>query len=142
MQCLVVAIGDSVDSAFGNNISVDAIVVMGSFMTVSWLLSCMAKIGAYVYRLWQNRVWTCIAVSGAVSVICGLAAVLLRGQIVHIFTLTDIQYEMLSNTIMVYGFCLPIVGIGEVLDMFCLMKGKNEVSGGRRCCILHTSYRS
>lgn len=124
MQCLVVAIGDSVDSAFGNNISVDTIVVMGSFLTISWFLSCLAKVGAYIFRIWQNRVWTCVVVSGAVSVIFGGLAVLFHNQIIHIFSLTDVQYEMLGSIIILYGFCLPIIGIGEVLDMFCLMKGR------------------
>lgn len=123
-QCLVVAIGDSIDSAFGNNISIDAIVVMGSFLTISWVLSCLGKAGAYVFRIWQNRVWTCVAVSGAISITFGAVAALLHEQIVHLFTLTDVQYKMLGRVISVYGFCLPIVGIGDVLDMYCLMKGK------------------
>lgn len=123
-QSLVVAIGDSVDSAFGNNISIDTIVVMGSFLTISWVLSCLAKAGAYIFRIWQNRVWTCVTVSGIVSVIIGWIAVLLHAQLSHLFVLTDIQYKMLENIIILYGICLPIVGIGEVLDMYCLMREK------------------
>lgn len=121
---MVVAIGDCVDSAFGNNIDVDTIVVMESFLTLSWFLACIAKIGSYVYRFWQRNVWTCMIVSVAASIVSSIIILMFKEPIIHFYTLTDVQYDLLRSVVTVYGCCLPMYGVGHILDMYCLMKGR------------------
>lgn len=124
MQALLVGIGDCADSAFGNNIDVDTIVVMGSAMTVFWIIACISRVGAYVFKLWQNRIWTCMFITVIASVLCGGLTILLSYPISHVFTLTERQYEMLQPVLCVYGGGIVIVGIGDVVDNYCLMKGR------------------
>ena len=43
-------IADSIDSAFNNAVSIDAIVVCGSLFSIDLILKSISEIGTYTYR--------------------------------------------------------------------------------------------
>lgn len=124
LEALLIGIGECADSAFGNSIDVDTIVVMGSAITVLWVIACIGRVGAYVFELWQNKIWTCMFITVLISVICGTITIVFSYPISHIFTLTERQYEMLQPVLWVYGGGITIISIGDLIGKYCLMKGK------------------
>lgn len=124
IQAISVGIGDLVDSSFGNSLSTDAIVVLGSYTVISWFGYVFAKAGGYIYRAWQNRFWTCMLVSLIISGIMGVGVVIFRNNISHLFSLTELQYSLLNKVFAIYGCYLIAVAFGSVLDIYALVKGK------------------
>lgn len=48
---IFMSIADSIDSAFNNLISIDAIVVTGSFLLIDSIFKSFGEIGIYTYRI-------------------------------------------------------------------------------------------
>lgn len=55
---LVMSIADSIDTSFNNLISVDAIVVWGSFLLIDLIFRSITEIGTYTYRITRKNEWS------------------------------------------------------------------------------------
>ena len=49
------SIADSIDSAFNNLVSIDAIVVTGSFLLIDSIFKSFGEIGIYTYRTTRKK---------------------------------------------------------------------------------------
>ena len=52
---IFMSISDSIDSAFNNMISIDAIVVTGSFLLIDSIFKSFGEIGIYTYRTTRKK---------------------------------------------------------------------------------------
>lgn len=55
---IFMSIADSIDSAFNNLISIDAIVVSGSFLLIDSIFKSFSEIGLYTYRTTRKNEWS------------------------------------------------------------------------------------
>ena len=78
-------IADSIDSAFNNAISIDAIVVCGSLFSINLILKSLSKIGTYTYRTARKDEIAYLIVNAVVSLALGIIVYLGRNYIVNIF---------------------------------------------------------
>ena len=117
----------AVDSTFGNNISIDAIVVMGSFALIGQLGAKILFIGGYAYKVFQKYEKNCCLLSLIIGVLFGAVCIFGSNIIIHVFDLTDTQYEMLRQALICYGMCCPVEAVGRFLQSYITYKCYNKL---------------
>lgn len=103
---IFMSIADNVDSAFNNLISIDAIVVTGSFLLLDSIFKSVGEIGIYTYRTIRKDEWQYLWFNVIFGFIIGILVFIFKDLIINIFKLTDIQKEMLGillNLYIAYG---------------------------------------
>lgn len=117
-------IAESIDSAFNNAISIDAIVVCGSLFSIDLILKSLSEIGTYTYRTARKDETSYLIVNVIVSLLLGIIAVLGRNYIVNIFGLTVIQKELLSSILILYIGYLVLGRLANALFEMVRLKGE------------------
>ena len=103
---IFMSIADNVDSAFNNLISIDAIVVTGSFLLLDSIFKSIGEIGIYTYRTIRKDEWQYLWFNVIFGFIIGILVFIFKDLIINIFKLTYIQKEMLAillNLYIAYG---------------------------------------
>lgn len=98
----------AVDATFGNNISQDVIVVLGSFWMLYYVLRTIARIGTYAYQAWRHHPYNCLLLSIITAAVLGIVLMFVRVPISHLFQLTDTQYKMLQDCLLLGAVTLPM----------------------------------
>lgn len=117
-------IAESIDSAFNNAISIDAIVVCGSLFSIDLILKALSEIGTYTYRTARKDESAYLIVNAVVSFVLGIIVFLGRNYIVNIFGLTDIQKELLSSILILYIGYLTLGRLANELFEMVRLKGE------------------
>ncbi len=117
-------IAESIDSAFNNAISIDAIVVCGSLFSIDLMLKSLSEIGTYTYRTARKDETSYLIVNVIVSLLLGIIAFLGRNYIINIFGLTAIQKELLSSILILYIGYLGLGRLANALFEMVRLKGK------------------
>lgn len=117
-------IAESIDSAFNNAISIDAIVVCGSLFSIDLILKSLSEIGTYTYRTARKDETSYLIVNVIVSLLLGIIAFLGRNYIVNIFGLTAIQKELLSSILILYIGYLVLGRLANALFEMVRLKGE------------------
>lgn len=131
---IFMGIADSVDSFFGNAISIDAIVVCSSFYMIDLMIKSIGEIGTYTYRTIRKNEGQYIIVTGVVSFIIGIITVILKDKLVLFFNLTGLQKDMLINLIYIYPLYITF---GRICNgLFEMTRLKNELKTYRNGLIL------
>ena len=118
---IFMSIADSIDAAFNNYISVDAVVVCGSLIFIKFMFKSIGEIGIYTHRVVRKDSSSYLLISGIVGLILGTISFLFSDLIVNLFNLTINQKELLSNILKLYIIYLPIsivhVGLLEIVRL-------------------------
>lgn len=101
-----IAILDLVDSAFGNQISLDSICVMSAFTVLYWCFSALCTVGEYAYRVKLKYESECFTLQVTITLICSFILIVFRVPLSHIYSLTDTQYDLLAMCLLCKGICL------------------------------------
>ena len=117
-------IAESIDSAFNNAISIDAIVVCGSLFSIDLILKSLSEIGTYTYRTARKDETSYLIVNVIVSLLLGIIVFLGRNYIVNIFGLTAIQKELLSSILILYIGYLTLGRLANALFEMVRLKGE------------------
>lgn len=99
---LFMSIADNIDSAFNNSISIDTIVVWGSFLLIDSIFKSFSEIGTYTYRTIRKNEWSYLWFNIIGGLIIGIPVFLFRNVITDIFSITNLQKEMLSTLLSLY----------------------------------------
>lgn len=99
---IFMSIADSIDSAFNNLISIDAIVVCGSFLLLDSIFRSFSEIGIYTYRTTRKNEWSYLWFNILFGLLIGFLVLLFRNFIINIFSLTTVQKDMLSILLNLY----------------------------------------
>lgn len=83
-----IAILDLVDSAFGNQISLDSICVMSAFTVLYWCFSALCTVGEYAYRVKLKYESECFTLQVTITLICSFIP--LHGECYHLVITTGI----------------------------------------------------
>lgn len=118
---IFMSIADSIDSAFNNYISIDAVVVCGSLVFIKFMFKSIGEIGIYTHRTVRKHSSSYLLISGIVGLILGIISFLFSDLIVNLFDLTLSQKEMLSSILKLYIIYLPIsilhIGLLEIVRL-------------------------
>lgn len=122
---IFMGIADSIDSAFNNLISIDAIVVCGSFLLIDSIISkSFGEIGICTYRTTRKNEWSYLWVNIIFGILMGLIILLCRNCIINIFNLTPNQKEMLSVLLSFYISYLILGRLANSLLEIARLKGE------------------
>ena len=117
-------IAESIDSAFNNAISIDAIVVCGSLFSIDLILTSLSEMGTYTYRTARKDETSYLIVNAIVSLILGIIVFVGRNYIVNIFGLTEIQKQLLSSILILYIGYLVLGRLANSLFEMVRLKGE------------------
>ncbi len=132
---LFMSIADSIDSAFNNLISLDAIVVWGSFLLIDSIFKSFSEIGTYTYRTTRKNEWSYLWFNILFGLLIGIFVFIFRNEIIKIFSLTTIQREMLSFLLSLY---IGYLVLGRLANsIFEIMRLKGELKLYRKSLIVY-----
>lgn len=121
---IFMSVADSIDSAFNNLISIDTIVVWGSFLLLDSILRAFSEIGIYTYRTTRKNEWAYLWFNILFSILIGCIVFLGRNLITNIFNLTTNQKEMLSILLNIYIGYLILGRLSNAIFEIIRLKGK------------------
>ncbi len=132
---IFMSIADNVDSAFNNLISIDTIVVTGSFLLLDSIFKSVGEIGIYTYRTIRKNEWQYLWFNVIFGFIIGILVFIFKDLIINIFKLTYIQKEMLGillNLYIAYGI------LGRLSNgLFEIIRLKGELKLYRKSLIIY-----
>ncbi len=132
---IFMSIADSIDSAFNNLISMDAVVVTGSFLLIDSIFKSFGEIGIYTYRTTRKNEWKYLWFNIVFGLIMGLLVFACKEIIVNIFGLTDIQKNMLS---ILLSFYIAYVVFGRLANaIFEIIRLKGQLKLYRKSLIVY-----
>ena len=117
----------AVDGTFANNVSLDVIVALNSFTMVMYLCLRPIIMGIYAYQSMQSNPKNCLVCTIISSTITGCILAACAVPISYIFTLTDVQREMVQQVLILFSCCAPIQGVSRFLIQYCIYTGKNKL---------------
>ncbi len=132
---IFMSIADSVDSAFNNLISIDAIVVTGSFILIDLIFKSFAEIGIYTYRTIRKNEWKYLWFNIIFGLLIGIIVFISKDIIINIFDLTIIQKNMLSSLL---NFYVAYVVLGRLANgIFEIIRLKSQLKLYKKSLIVY-----
>lgn len=123
---LSIAILDLIDTAFGNQISLDSICVMSAMSILYWCINCICRIGEYTYSIKMKYENESFILEMIATIICSILVIIFRGPISHIYSLTDRQYELLNLCLLWKGLLLIFAKIESFLYTYIELNCMNK----------------
>lgn len=121
-------IAELIDSAFGNHINIDSVVVLSAFTILTWVFNTVSHVGGYAYQNSRKDAKLNLYINAIASIIIGILLFNFNYYIIHLFSLTESQYILFNKTIKVYALTLPFVSIGKFIDDYLMLNCKNKES--------------
>lgn len=132
---IFMSIADSIDSAFNNLISIDAIVVTGSFLLIDSIFKSFGEIGIYTYRTTRKNEWQYLWFNIIFGILMGIIVFICKNLIVNIFDLSYIQKDMLS---ILLNFYIAYVVLGRLANgIFEIVRLKGQLKLYRKSLIVY-----
>lgn len=132
---IFMSIADSIDSAFNNLISIDAIVVTGSFLLIDSIFKSFGEIGIYTYRTTRKNEWQYLWFNIIFGILMGIIVFICKSFIVNIFDLSNIQKDMLS---ILLNFYIAYVVLGRLANgIFEIVRLKGKLKLYRKSLIVY-----
>lgn len=132
---IFMSIADSIDSAFNNLISINAIVVTGSFLLIDSIFKSFGEIGIYTYRTTRKNEWQYLWFNIIFGILMGIIVFICKNFIVNIFDLSYIQKDMLS---ILLNFYIAYVVLGRLANgIFEIVKLKGQLKLYRKSLIVY-----
>ena len=110
---IFMGIADSIDKAFGNSISLDAVVVVGCTASIGQATKSLSRLGTYAYRVIRKNELKCIQLDAIAGAIIGFLVFLFKDNIVSLYALTDIQRELFLQVLGQWALYLPMYAVGN-----------------------------
>lgn len=132
---IFMSIADSIDSAFNNLISIDAIVVTGSFLLIDSIFKSFGEIGIYTYRTTRKNEWQYLWFNIIFGILMGIIVFCCKNLIVNIFELSNMQKDMLS---ILLNFYIAYVVLGRLANgIFEIIRLKGQLKLYRKSLIVY-----
>ena len=121
---IFMSLADSIDSAFNNLISIDAIVITGSFLLIDSIFKSFAEIGIYTYRTTRKNEWQYLWFNIIFGILMGIIVLTCKNLIVNIFNLSDTQKNMLSILLNFYAIYVVFGRLANGIFEIIRLKGQ------------------
>lgn len=121
-----ISVLDLIDTAFGNQISLDSICVMSVMSILYWCIDCICRIGEYAYTIKMKYEIESFVLEIIATIICSIFVIIFRNPISHIYNLTDRQYELLNLCLLWKGLLLIFAKIESFLYTYIELNCMNK----------------
>ena len=115
-----------IDTAFGNNMGTDAIIVLASWGTLYYLFHKFAMLGDCCYQCEPSKFTESFVINIITSIIAGLLMVITSSFTSNMFDISQRQHELLIRCTIIYGAGLPIAQIESFFNKHLILTGKNK----------------
>ncbi len=115
-----------IDSSFGNNMGVDAIIVLASLGTLNYLFRNVAMLGECCYQCDPTKFTESFIINVFTSILSGMLMVTASSLTASLFEVSQRQNELLVTCIVVYGVGLPISQAENFFKRYLIITGKNK----------------
>lgn len=131
---IFMSIANSIDLAFDNLISIDTIVVTGSFLLIDSIFKSFGEIGIYTYRTARKNEWQYLWFNIIFGILMGIIVFLCKNLILDIFDLSNIQKDMLS---VLLNFYIAYIVLGRLSNgIFEIVRLKGQLKLYRKSLIV------
>lgn len=140
-----------IDTSFGNNMGIDAIIVLASWTTLYYLFHKIAMLGDCCYQCDPTKFTEGFIISIIMSGLAGVIVIVTSGPTSSLFEITEKQQELLIKCTVIYGLGIPISQIETMFNRHLILTGKNKelvsatvifyiamISWDAVCLFLHT----
>lgn len=132
---IFMSIASSIDSAFNNLVSIDAIVVTGSFLLIDSIFQSFGEIGICTYRTTRKNEWQYLWFNIIFGILMGIIVFSCKNLIVNIFELSNIQKDMLA---ILLNFYIAYIVFGRLANgIFEIIRLKGQLKLYRKSLIVY-----
>lgn len=128
MQYIYLGICDNIDRAFVNNTGVDAICILGTYLTIQMIASKIVSVGRYAYRVHRKNLSECLILVTIISLLISTPLIWGSNWIVHLYTLNEFQYQALNNALKILGCTFFLKAIGDFLGEYVLLNERYKLN--------------
>ena len=127
---VLIELGGSVDTAFGNSLGMDSICVLSAFTVLKWFLDKLLGLGRYCYYAVLKDEKLCLLLSVLTGTITGSIIFALRRVIPHLYALTPEQYILFSKCLAVYSVGAVVHSVSDFLYVYLLYSNNMKLVYG------------
>lgn len=131
---IIMSAGDVVNSAIGNNISFNALVAIGAYYTVEFVVTAFIRLGTQTYYVKRNDEKIYLLVELVIGVIIGLVLCVSAPLIVQLFGIEQVQKNILQEMLALMIVYVPVDAVGSYL--FSVVRLQNKLVEYRRAMII------
>lgn len=122
----LIAVLGMVDTSFGNNMGVDAIIVFASWGTLYYLFHKIAMLGDCCYQCDPTKFTEGFIINIITSIFAGALMVATSGLTSSLFEITKRQHELLVKCTVIYGFGIFISQTESIFNKHLILTEKNK----------------
>lgn len=122
----LIAVLGLIDSAFGNNMGTDAIIVLASWGTTYYLFNKIAMLGECCYQCDTEKFTESFIINLITSVLAGILMISTSNFTASLFDITEKQYNLLRICNIIYGLGIPISQIESIFNKYLVYNNKNK----------------
>lgn len=126
MQYLFIMMCEQIDTAFINNVSMDAICIFSAFCPLMWTVNQIRNMGIEGYRVLRKNRMNCFVLCTITSLVSSVLCVSLSGIIPEIYSITDLQKELLTKCLFMEGIGLVFQGMEHFIHNWLLLECRNK----------------
>ena len=105
-----------IDTSFGNNMGIDAIIVLASWTTLYYLFHKITMLGDCCYQCDPTKFTEGFIISIIMSGLAGVIVIVTSGPTSSLFEITEKQQELLIKCTVIYGLGIPISQIETMFN--------------------------
>lgn len=125
-QFLFILLCEQIDTAFINNVSLDAICVLSAFHPIMWTMNKFRDMGIEGYKVVRKDRMNCFVVCIISSIFASILCISLSGIIPDLYSLTNIQKSLLHKCFILEGIGLLFQGMEHFIHSWLLLECRNK----------------
>lgn len=122
----LVAVLGLIDAAFGNNLGIDAIIVLSSWGTLYYLFNKIAMLGECCYQCDTTKFTESCIINIITSLFSGLLMIFTSEFIANLFALTPNQHDLLVKATIIYGCGIIFSQLESIFNKYLIYNNKNK----------------
>lgn len=132
---MIAGFGDIIAIAIANNISFEAIGIVGAFYTVTFALSALVSVGMMTYRVERRDELQYLQIQLASGLMFGIATALAAGPITTCFGIEQQQRDVLRTMLILLVIYLPIDAL--TVSAFEMIRLQGKLAQYRRAVVIY-----
>ena len=131
---IIMSTGDVINSAIGNNISFNALIAIGSYYIIEFVITAFIRLGIQTYYVIRNDERAYLLVELVIGIIIGIILSISAPFIVQLFGIEQVQRDILQGMLSIMVIYIPIEAIGYYL--FSVIRLQNKLKEYRYAMII------
>lgn len=110
---ILMSLADSVDKSFANNISLDAVIVVGCVASVKNVFVSFSRLGVYTYRILRCDEGRAVIIDFLLGILSCVLLLSFKGSIINIFSISGEQSILMDKVLVQLAIYIPCYTAGN-----------------------------